>query len=82
MLRCSTGLFLEDATFGPHPGSVTLQSYNYPYLVLRYRDGAIYINVPDGTKAFASESSFIVRAPVPRNRAGPLPGACTPRGRR
>jgi RNA polymerase sigma factor (sigma-70 family) len=63
----STGLFPKDATFCPHPGavdgSVTLQSYNYPYLVLRYLNGAIYINVPDGTRAFASESSFIVRAP-------------------
>jgi hypothetical protein len=60
-------LFREDATFCPRPGSVrgsvTFQSRNYPYLVLRYDNGGIYLQVPDGTKAFAAESSFTVRPP-------------------
>jgi hypothetical protein len=72
----STWVFREDATFCPRPGlvagSVALQSYNYPYLVLRYHGGGIYIEVPDGTKAFASESSFVPRAPW-RSETGPPP---------
>jgi hypothetical protein len=63
----STALFREDATFCPHPGatatSVTLQSHNYPVLVLRYRDGGFYIDGSDGSAAFARQSSFIVRKP-------------------
>lgn len=63
----STALFREDATFCPHPGavsgSVTLQAHNYPALVIRYRDGGLYTDVPDGSEAFFRESSFIVRSP-------------------
>jgi hypothetical protein len=57
-----------DATFCPHPGavpgSVTLRSFNYPALVIRYRGGGIYIDVPDGTQTFAAESSFVVGSPL------------------
>ena len=62
-----TPLFRKDATFCPHPGavpgSVTLQSVNYPYLVIRYRGGGIYIDVSNGTAEFAAESSFFVGHP-------------------
>ena len=60
-----TVLFREDATFCIQPGSVdgsvVLQSHNYPAHVLRRRDGGIYIEVPDGTQAFAEDSSFLRR---------------------
>lgn len=62
-----TQLFREDATFCPHPGkaagSVHLQSLNYPYLVIRLRDGEFHIDVSDGTTAFDQESTFIVHPP-------------------
>ncbi|WP_244871620.1 sigma-70 family RNA polymerase sigma factor [Catellatospora sp. TT07R-123] len=59
----TTALFREDATFCPRPGriagSVELQAHNYPALVIRFRDGAFYIDVPDGSAEFAGQSSFI-----------------------
>ncbi|MDI1460964.1 sigma-70 family RNA polymerase sigma factor [Catellatospora sp. KI3] len=59
----ATPLFREDATFCPRPGpvagSVELQSHNYPDLVIRFRDGAFYIDVPDGSAEFDGQSSFI-----------------------
>ncbi|MEU9042365.1 MULTISPECIES: sigma-70 family RNA polymerase sigma factor [unclassified Kitasatospora] len=68
-LRLSTddgsGLFREDATFCPLPGavagSVTLHAHNYPGSVLRYRDGGIWLDGSDGTRAFAGQASFIIR---------------------
>lgn len=70
-LRLSTDdgseLFREDATFCPRPGavagSVTLHAHNYPGSVLRHRDGGIWLDGSDGTRAFAGQSSFIVRRP-------------------
>jgi RNA polymerase sigma factor (sigma-70 family) len=66
----STRLFREDATFCPLPGavsgSVALQAHNYRALVLRYRDGGVYIDVSDGTTAFARQSSFFTRKPWAR----------------
>ncbi|MEU6931086.1 sigma-70 family RNA polymerase sigma factor [Streptomyces sp. NPDC046374] len=70
-LRLSTGdgsaLFREDATFCPRPGavagSVTLHAHNYPGSVLRHRDGGIWLDGSDGTRAFAGQASFIVRSP-------------------
>jgi RNA polymerase sigma factor (sigma-70 family) len=63
----SSQLFREDATFCPRPGSVvgslSLQSYNYIYLYLRHRDGGIWIDVSDFTKAWADQTSFITRRP-------------------
>ncbi|MEU7062759.1 sigma-70 family RNA polymerase sigma factor [Streptomyces sp. NPDC046161] len=60
-------LFREDATFCPHPGavagSVTLHAHNYPGSVLRQRDGGIWLDGSDGTRAFADQASFIVRRP-------------------
>jgi alpha-L-arabinofuranosidase B-like protein len=62
-----TQLFREDATFCPRPGavpgSVSLESYNYRPQVLRYKAGAFYVNLPDGTKGFGAESSFQTRDP-------------------
>ncbi len=62
----STALFREDATFcvrpGTAPGSLELQSHNYPALVIRYRDGSFHIDVSDGSAKFAGESAFVRRA--------------------
>ncbi|WP_367321655.1 sigma-70 family RNA polymerase sigma factor [Streptomyces sp. HUAS ZL42] len=58
-------LFREDATFCPSPGvvagSVTLHAHNYPGSVIRHRDGGIWLDGFDGTRAFAGQASFIVR---------------------
>ncbi|GAA3079933.1 hypothetical protein GCM10017562_56160 [Streptomyces roseofulvus] len=70
-LRLSTddgsALFREDATFCPRPGavagSVTLHAHNYPGSVLRHRDGGIWLDGSDGTRAFAGQASFLVRGP-------------------
>lgn len=68
-LRLSTNdgsqLFREDATFCPRPGavagSVTLHAHNYPGSVLRHRDGGIWLDGSNGTRAFAGQASFITR---------------------
>ncbi|RSS51687.1 sigma-70 family RNA polymerase sigma factor [Streptomyces sp. WAC07061] len=68
-LRLSTDdgseLFRKDATFCPRPGavpgSVTLHSHNYPGAVIRHRDGGIWLDGSDGTRAFAGQASFVVR---------------------
>ena len=68
-LRLSTNdgseLFREDATFCPRPGavagSVTLHAHNYPGSVIRHRDGGIWLDGSDGTRAFAGQASFVVR---------------------
>lgn len=68
-LRLSTddgsALFREDATFCPRPGavagSVTLHAHNYPGSVLRHRDGGIWLDGSDGTRAFAGQASFTTR---------------------
>ncbi|TDU75473.1 sigma-70 family RNA polymerase sigma factor [Streptomyces sp. KS 21] len=71
-LRLSTDdgseLFREDATFCPRPGavagSVTLHAHNYPGSVIRHRDGGIWLDGSDGTRAFAGQASFTVRGPA------------------
>ncbi|WP_411105104.1 sigma-70 family RNA polymerase sigma factor [Streptomyces sp. cmx-4-9] len=68
-LRLSTDdgseLFRKDATFCPRPGvvagSVTLYAHNYPESVIRHRDGGIFLDGSDGTRAFAGQASFVVR---------------------
>ncbi|MFG3498250.1 sigma-70 family RNA polymerase sigma factor [Streptomyces sp. NPDC047928] len=70
-LRLSTDdgsqLFRDDATFCPRAGavagSVTLHAHNYPGSVIRHRDGGIWLDGSDGTRAFAGQASFIVRGP-------------------
>ncbi|MBD3575278.1 MULTISPECIES: sigma-70 family RNA polymerase sigma factor [Streptomyces] len=72
-LRLSTDdgseLFRKDATFCPRPGavagSVTLYSHNYPGSVVRHRDGGIWLDGSDGTRAFAGQASFVVRKARP-----------------
>lgn len=58
-------LFREDATFCPRPGavagSVTLHAHNYPGSVIRHRDGGIWLDGSDGTRAFAGQASFTIR---------------------
>ncbi|WP_329404320.1 sigma-70 family RNA polymerase sigma factor [Streptomyces melanogenes] len=60
-----SALFREDATFCASPGavagSVTLHAHNYPGSVLRRRDGGIWLDGSDGTRAFAGQASFVVR---------------------
>ncbi|MFJ8661219.1 sigma-70 family RNA polymerase sigma factor [Streptomyces sp. NPDC093795] len=60
-------LFREDATFCPRPGavagSVTLHAHNYPGSVIRHRDGGVWLDGSDGTRAFAGQASFILRRP-------------------
>ncbi|WOI62038.1 sigma-70 family RNA polymerase sigma factor [Streptomyces fradiae] len=70
-LRLSTDdgsrLFREDATFCPRPGaaagSVTLHAHNYPGSVIRHRDGGIWLDGFDGTRALAGQASFVIRGP-------------------
>ncbi len=70
-LRLSTddgsALFREDATFCPRPGaaagSVTLHAHNYPGSVIRHRDGGIWLDGFDGTRALAGQASFVIRGP-------------------
>jgi Alpha-L-arabinofuranosidase B (ABFB) domain len=60
-----SGLFREDATFCPQPGSISgsasLRSYNYPLLSLHHPDAHFWLQNPDGSAAAGPISSFIVR---------------------
>jgi len=57
-----TVLFRGDATFCPRsgsvPGSVSLESFNYPGRYLRHVGTALWIDPSDGTPAFRADSSF------------------------
>jgi len=63
-----TNLYRADATFcvraGSAPGSVALQSFNYPSYYLRHRGNELWVDQTDGSKAFAADSSFLRRAPL------------------
>lgn len=58
-----TVLFHGDATFCPRegtdPGSVTLESSNYPGWYLRARLGELWVDRSDGSEQFWNESSFL-----------------------
>ncbi|SNT50234.1 RNA polymerase sigma factor, sigma-70 family [Asanoa hainanensis] len=62
-----TALFRGDATFcvrpGAIPGSVSLESSNYPGWFLRHRGGQLWVDRDDGTQTFGADSSFFVRPP-------------------
>jgi len=61
-----TALFRGDATFcerpGSVPGSVSLESSNYPGWFLRHSGAELWVDRGDGTPAFRADSSFLVRS--------------------
>ncbi|WIN00526.1 sigma-70 family RNA polymerase sigma factor [Actinoplanes oblitus] len=60
-----TKLFHGDATFcpgaGDTPGSVTLESSNYPGWFLRHRGDELWVDQFDGTADFRVDGSFLIR---------------------
>lgn len=63
-----TVLFRRDATFcgrsGFLPGSVSLESVNYPGFFLRSVGDQLWIDQFDGSSEFRADSSFLVRPPL------------------
>jgi len=63
-----TALFRRDATFcaraGFLPGSVSLESVNYPGFFLRHVGNEMWLDQFDGSAGFRADSSFLVRPPV------------------
>ncbi|WP_345540406.1 sigma-70 family RNA polymerase sigma factor [Phytohabitans rumicis] len=64
----STELFRGDATFcvrvGAVPGSVSLESSNYPGAFLRHRGTELWVDPPDGSPGFDADASFRPRPPL------------------
>ncbi|MEV4620672.1 sigma-70 family RNA polymerase sigma factor [Asanoa sp. NPDC049573] len=58
-------LFRGDATFcprpGPLPGSIALESANYPGWFVRHRDDEVWVDQVDGRTALGADGSFLVR---------------------
>ncbi len=65
-----TPLFRGDATFcpgpGTAPGSVSLESSNYPGWFLRHRGDELWVDRFDGTESARADGSFLVRAALAR----------------
>jgi RNA polymerase sigma factor (sigma-70 family) len=65
-----TALFRGDATFCPRPGavpgSVALESSNYPGWFLRHRNNELWVDQSDGSAAFLADGSFRARPPLTR----------------
>jgi RNA polymerase sigma factor (sigma-70 family) len=65
-----TLLFRRDATFcvraGSAPGSVSLESSNYPGWFLRHRGDELWVDRSDGTPTFRADSSFKPWSPLAR----------------
>jgi RNA polymerase sigma factor (sigma-70 family) len=63
-----TELFRADATFcvrpGLVPGSVSLESANYPGAFLRHRGTELWVDPSDGSSAFRADASFRPRPPL------------------
>jgi RNA polymerase sigma factor (sigma-70 family) len=63
-----TALFRGDATFcvrpGPVPGSLSLESSNYPGWYLRHRGAELWVDQSDGSAAFRADAAFRARAPL------------------
>lgn len=63
-----TRLFRGDATFcvraGSAPGSVSLESANYPGAFLRHRGLDLWVDFSDGGAAFRADASFLPRPPL------------------
>ncbi|GGN74684.1 hypothetical protein GCM10010112_45070 [Actinoplanes lobatus] len=60
-----TNLFRGDATFcvraGSIPGSVALESSNYPGWFLRHRENELWVDRSDDSAAFRADGSFLIR---------------------
>jgi hypothetical protein len=60
-----SALFRGDATFCPRPGalpgSIALESANYPGWFLRHRDDELWVDRVDGGTALGADGSFLVR---------------------
>jgi hypothetical protein len=60
-----TVLFRRDATFcvraGALPGTLALESYNYPGWFLRHADTELWVDQDDDSAKFRSDSSFRLR---------------------
>ncbi|WP_120052432.1 sigma-70 family RNA polymerase sigma factor [Streptomyces griseorubiginosus] len=64
----ASALFRKDATFCPRagstPGSVSLESYNYPGRYLRHRDDLqLWLDPAQDTAAYRASRSFVLVAP-------------------
>jgi hypothetical protein len=63
-----TVLFRRDATFcsrpGSAPGSIALESENYPGFFVRHLNDDLWIDQDDGSAQFRTQSSFFVRGPL------------------
>ena len=63
-----SALLRGDATFcpgtGSAPGSITLESSNYPGWFLHRRDNQLWVDQSNGTDQFLADSSFRVRSPL------------------
>jgi RNA polymerase sigma factor (sigma-70 family) len=63
-----TALYRGDATFCPRagtaPGSIELQSSNYPGWFLRHVGDQLWVDQSDGTAGFRADSAFRVRRPL------------------
>jgi hypothetical protein len=63
-----TTLFRGDATFcvrpGPVPGSLSLESSNYPGWFLRHRGTDLWVDRSDGSAAFRADTAFRARTPL------------------
>ncbi|WP_030323653.1 sigma-70 family RNA polymerase sigma factor [Streptomyces sp. NRRL B-3229] len=64
----ASALFRKDATFCPRagstPGSVSLESYNYPGRYLRHRDDLqLWLDPAQDTAAYRASRSFVLAAP-------------------
>jgi RNA polymerase sigma factor (sigma-70 family) len=61
-------LYRADATFcvreGVTPGTIMLQSFNYPGKFIHRRGDKLWLDDADGSDAFRLESSFRVRSPL------------------
>jgi RNA polymerase sigma factor (sigma-70 family) len=71
-LRLSSGdgtvLFRRDATFcaraGFEPGSVSLESVNFPGFFLRHLGDQMWLDQFDGSTEFRADGSFLIRPPL------------------
>ncbi|MDP9793888.1 RNA polymerase sigma factor (sigma-70 family) [Catenuloplanes nepalensis] len=67
-IRDRTELFRGDATFcprpGPAPGTIALESQNYPGYFLRHRGDQLWVDRSDSSDTFRADAAFLVRTPL------------------